>query len=86
VPPAGRITHPDRTLVETVWMTLKELTPSILVNGMLYAAPSWVRFTDLAFGAVALLTGFAWLLTEGYWAGYVRAPDRLSALRPGRSS
>jgi len=70
VPPTGAITHPDRTVVESVWVVLKALTPSIVVNGLLYAAPSWVRFTDLAFGALALLTTLAWAGTELAWSGY----------------
>lgn len=70
VGPPGRITHPDRTVVEVVWVALKQLTPSILVNGLLYAAPSWVRFTDLAFGALALLTTVAWAGAELHWSPY----------------
>ncbi|MFB6140678.1 MAG: aryl-sulfate sulfotransferase [Halosimplex sp.] len=70
VPATGRITHPDRTVVETVWVRLKELTPSIVVNGLLYAAPSWVRFTDLAFGALGVVAVLAWLGAELYWSPY----------------
>ncbi|MFC7140077.1 aryl-sulfate sulfotransferase [Halosimplex aquaticum] len=85
VPPAGRITHPDRTVVETVWVGLKEVTPSIVVNGILYAAPSWVRFTDLAFGAVALVAALCWAGAELYWSRYAplgRARAALRSVRP----
>jgi len=81
VPPTGTITHPDRTVVESVWVVLKGLTPSIAVNGLLYAAPSWVRFTDLAFGALALLTTLAWVGTELAWSGYSPLSRLLSAVR-----
>ena len=68
VPPTGQLTHPDRTVIELVWVRLKGVTPSIVVNGLLYAAPSWVRFTDLAFGALALLTALTWVGAELYWS------------------
>ncbi|WP_436931371.1 aryl-sulfate sulfotransferase [Halosimplex halobium] len=86
VPPAGRITHPDRGPAETVWVALKELTPSLVVNGMLYAAPSWVRFTDLAFGALALLTALTWAGTELYWSRYAPFAALRRRLRRGRRS
>jgi hypothetical protein len=44
---------------------LKDLLPSVAVNGLLYLAPSWVRFTDLLVASallatIAIRTGFAW--------------------------
>ncbi|WP_459194658.1 aryl-sulfate sulfotransferase [Halosimplex sp. J119] len=84
VPPAGQITHPDRTVVETFWVGLKEMTPSIAINGLLYAAPSWVRFTDLAFGAVALLAALGWAGTEIYWSRYAPLGRVRAAIRSVR--
>ncbi|PSP63659.1 hypothetical protein BRC79_11070 [Halobacteriales archaeon QH_8_67_27] len=81
VPPAGTITHPDRSIVEAVWVVLKGLTPTLVVNGLLYAAPSWVRFTDLAFGALALLTALAWAGAELAWSGYSPLFRLYSAVR-----
>ncbi|MFC7193688.1 hypothetical protein ACFQL4_01990 [Halosimplex aquaticum] len=61
------------------------MTPSIVVNGILYAAPSWVRFTDLAFGAVALVAALCWAGAELYWSRYAplgRARAALRSVRP----
>ncbi|WP_123539349.1 aryl-sulfate sulfotransferase [Halosimplex salinum] len=85
VPPAGRITHPDRGPAEAVWAPLKRLAPSIVVNGLLYAAPSWVRFTDLAFGALALLTALSWASVELHWSAYAPVRRARSILRGLRS-
>jgi len=64
------MTTPDRGLVSTFWLALKELTPSLVVNGLLYASPSWVRFTDLVFGFVFLGGVLSWGGTEFYWSRY----------------
>ncbi|QLH84731.1 arylsulfotransferase family protein [Halosimplex pelagicum] len=86
VPPAGQITHPARGPAETVWVALKEQTPSLLVNGALYAAPSWVRFTDLVFGGLAVLTALAWTGTELYWSRYAPLASLRNRLRRARGS
>jgi hypothetical protein len=63
------VTHPDRGVDETVWTALKDLTPSLVVNGVLFAGPSWLRFPDLVFGLVALLSALSWVTLESYWRG-----------------
>jgi len=70
-----------RSLVDQFWLGLKDLVPSLWANGLLYVAPSWVRFTDLAFAAVALATTLAWGGTEFYWSRFsVRGgAERLAA-------
>jgi hypothetical protein len=60
----------DRPPVDQFWLTLKESSPPIVTNSILYAAPPWVLFTDLAFAALFLLTGLVWAVGEFYWAGY----------------
>jgi len=73
------VTHPDRGIVGTLWTVLRSLAPSLLVNGLLFAGPSWLRFPDLVFGLVAVVTAAAWAGTELYWAGY-RPLERLRSL------
>ena len=60
----------DRSLVDRFWLTMKDVTPSLITNGILYTAPPWVLFTDLAFATLFLLTGLALAVGEFYWAGY----------------
>ena len=70
LPPTGAVTHPDRTVVEIVWLGLKDTVPSLPVNGLLFALPAWVRFPDLVFGGLFLVSGLAWLCCEVYWSRY----------------
>jgi hypothetical protein len=56
---------PTVGLSERLLIGLKDVLPSVAVNGLLYLAPSWVRFTDLLVAGVLLTTivvriGFAW--------------------------
>jgi hypothetical protein len=60
---------PDDGPVDLVWLTLKELVPSLAVNGILFAGPSWLRFHDVVFGGAALLAGLTWVGLELRWAG-----------------
>jgi hypothetical protein len=53
-----------------LWLSLKSLAPPVVVNGLLYAAPQWVHFSDLAFAGVFLLTGLAWTGLEWSWSRY----------------
>jgi hypothetical protein len=82
----GTITSPDAGLVASFWLGLKELVPSLVVNGLLYSAPSWVRFTDLAFAFAFLVGLLGWLTSEVYWSRYspvafVRSlPDRVRSV------
>ena len=75
------VTRPDANVDQTVWTTLKDLTPSLVVNGLLYAGPSWMRFSDLVFSLVALVTAACWGVAELCWSpvaplAYVRALRR----------
>jgi hypothetical protein len=54
--------------VDRFWLTLKDATPSLVANGLLYSAPSWMRFTDLAFASLFLLVGLVWGGSEVYWS------------------
>jgi hypothetical protein len=63
------VTHPERGIDATLWAAIKDVTPSLVVNGVLFAGPSWLRFPDLVFGLVALLTALTWGGLEGYWRG-----------------
>ena len=65
------ITRPNHGFVSMFWITLKEVTPSVMVNGLLYISPSWVRFTDLIFGFLFLGTALSWGGVELYWSRYV---------------
>jgi hypothetical protein len=52
-------------VADLIVLRLKGLLPSVVVNGLLYLSPSWVRFTDLLVAGVLLMTvmvriGFAW--------------------------
>ncbi|WP_226023565.1 arylsulfotransferase family protein [Halomicrobium salinisoli] len=60
----------DLTAIDRFWLEVKRLAPSLIVNGFLYASPAWVRFTDLAFTALFVLTGLTWGGTEFYWSRY----------------
>jgi hypothetical protein len=60
---------PDDGPVDLVWVTLKELVPSLPVNGILFAGPSWLRFHDVVFGGLALVGTLAWAGLELRWAG-----------------
>jgi hypothetical protein len=51
------------------WLTMKSIAPSILVNGLLYAGPSWFRFTDLVFASVMLAGLATWGAFELRWSG-----------------
>lgn len=72
--PGGRegedttVTRPEQSFDSRFWLALKELTPSLVVNGVLYASPSWVRFTDLVFGFVLLGTVLCWTALELRWS------------------
>jgi len=76
------ITRANRGLVATFWLTVKDLTPSLIANGLLYAAPSWMRFTDLVFTLIAGLSLVSWGVTELYWSRY--SPVGYLRSLPGR--
>jgi len=63
-------TSGDRTPTDRFWLTLKDVTPSLVTNGILYTAPPWVLFTDLAFATLFVLVGLCWAGSEFYWAGH----------------
>jgi hypothetical protein len=63
------VLSPDDGPVDLVWVTLKELVPSLPVNGILFAGPSWLRFHDVVFGGLALVAATAWGGLELRWAG-----------------
>jgi hypothetical protein len=69
--PAGRVSAGTAgDLSERLVLGLKDLLPSVAVNGLLYLSPSWVRFTDLLVAGLLLTTlairlGFAWR-----WSGH----------------
>ncbi|WP_018259434.1 aryl-sulfate sulfotransferase [Halomicrobium katesii] len=66
----GDGTASDRTVTDQFWLALKDVTPSLVTNGILYTAPPWVLFTDLAFAALFVLVGLCWASSEFYWAGH----------------
>ena len=63
------VVPPEESPADFVWVALKELVPSLPVNGLLFAGPSWLRFHDVVFGSVALATALAWAALELRWAG-----------------
>ena len=63
------VLSPEDGPVDLVWVTLKELAPSLAVNGILFAGPSWLRFHDVVFGGLALVTTLVWGGLELRWAG-----------------
>jgi len=79
---------PDRGPVSRFWLLLKAVIPSLVVNGLLYVSPSWVRFTDLVFAAVFLGATLSWGTVEFYWSrwtvrgGAARIVTRLRSLDP----
>ena len=50
------------------WLTMKSIAPSLIVNGLLYAGPSWIRFTDLVFAAVLFGSLATWGALELRWS------------------
>ncbi|MBX0347539.1 aryl-sulfate sulfotransferase [Halomicroarcula pellucida] len=80
----GSGSEPRRSLADRFWLGLKTLVPSLLANGALYVAPSWVRFSDLAFATTALSTGVVWSASEFYWSRYSLAGLARRATAVGR--
>jgi hypothetical protein len=64
------VVPPDEGPVDFVWVVIKELVPSLPVNGVLFAGPSWLRFHDVVFAGIALTTALAWASLELRWAGF----------------
>jgi hypothetical protein len=64
------IRRPSEGVVASFWISLKDLTPPLVVNGLLYSAPSWFRFQDLVYTLVFVLFGLTWTGTEIYWSTY----------------
>ncbi|MEF8852249.1 MAG: aryl-sulfate sulfotransferase [Haloarculaceae archaeon] len=60
---------PEEGPVDFVWVVIKRLVPSLPVNGVLFAGPSWLRFHDVVFASVALAAALAWVGLELRWAG-----------------
>lgn len=58
------------TAADRFWFTMKDLVPPHVSNGLLYASPPWVLFTDIAFTALFLLVGLCWAGSEFYWSRY----------------
>ncbi|MBX0323323.1 aryl-sulfate sulfotransferase [Halomicroarcula sp. F13] len=73
-----------RSLVDRFWLGLKALVPSLVANGALYVAPSWVRFSDLVFATTAVSTGVVWSISEFYWSEYSLAGLARRATAVGR--
>ena len=67
---AESVSAVDRSIDERFWLALKGAVPPLIANGLLYVAPSWVRFSDLAFAAVAVGTGVTWGSVEFYWSRF----------------
>ncbi len=67
-PPIDR--GPDRTWDEQFLLTLKDLLPPVMVNGILYVSPTWVQFTDLLVGGVALGALLLWGAVEFRWSRF----------------
>jgi len=61
----------------------KSLLPNVVVNGLLYVSPSWIRFVDLLFAAGLLVDLFAWGTLELYWSR-LSLRDLLGRLVPTR--
>ncbi len=55
---------------DRLWMTAKDLVPPVATNSLLYLAPTWVRFSDLAFAALFMSGGLVWGVCELYWSRY----------------
>ncbi|MDG5775763.1 aryl-sulfate sulfotransferase [Haloarculaceae archaeon H-GB2-1] len=55
---------------DRLWLAMKTLAPSLVVNGLLYVAPQWVHFSDLVFAVASLLTALAWVSLEWSWSRY----------------
>jgi len=64
------VVPPDEGPVDFVWVLLKRVVPSLPVNGILFAGPSWLRFHDVVFAAVGTATASAWVAFELRWAGF----------------
>jgi hypothetical protein len=69
---------PPGGISERLILELKDLLPSVAVNGLLYLSPSWVRFTDLLVTGLLLTTvvvrlGFAWRWSGRSARGVVRS-------------
>jgi hypothetical protein len=55
---------------ERAIVAAKGVLPSLVVNGLLYAAPPWVRFTDLLIAGLLVLTLVGWGLVEFRWSRF----------------
>lgn len=69
-PAARQSVGSDRTAADRFWFTLKNTIPPHISNGLLYASPPWVLFTDIAFAGLFLLVGIAWGTSEFYWSRF----------------
>lgn len=78
-PPAERQGSADGHLV----VALKDQIPGILVNGILFVAPPWVRFADLLVALVLLVDLAVWGSLEWRWSGR-SARDGIRWLRERR--
>jgi len=74
------------TAVDQFWFTLKGAIPSHISNGLLYASPPWVLFTDIAFGALFLLVGLTWASSEFYWSRFTLRGLAGAAFQRARSA
>lgn len=54
--------------VDRAVLLIKDLLPSLVVNGLLYVSPSWVRFMDLLVAALLVVDLFTWGALEFYWS------------------
>jgi hypothetical protein len=66
---SGNIEHSSDSGISVFWRMLRGFVPSLPVNGALYAAPYWIRFSELVFLGTAGLSGLIWGGLEIRWAG-----------------
>lgn len=64
-----------------ILVTLKDVLPSVLVNGLLFVAPPWVGFTDLLVAAVLLVDLLVWGGLEWQWSRHTIAGVRRRQMR-----
>lgn len=63
--PSTRLGPGERAVVAA-----KDVLPSLVVNGLLYVSPSWVRFTDLLAAGLLAATLLGWGVVEFRWSRF----------------
>lgn len=53
---------------DRIVLYLKGIFPNLLINGLLYVSPSWIRFVDLLVAGILVIDLFVWGVLEAYWS------------------